>query len=85
VSVEFLDGTLIQGVTDQDVLDRWRRLAAFTDATAEEDPDAWLVKILDRCRVFYGAALIGIDATTPPAAILDALWAEACLAGLARQ
>lgn len=85
VAIEMLDGTRIEGVDDTDVLDRWRRLASWTDPDAEALPAEWLQKILDRCRVFYGAGLIGITVTTDPALILDALFAEGCIAGLQRQ
>jgi len=85
VAIEMLDGTRITGIDDVDVFDRWRRVASWSDPEAERKPVQWLQKILDRCRVFYGAGLIGITVETDPALILDALFAEGCIATLQRQ
>ena len=79
VQVEFLDGTIIDGASDFDVIDRWRRLASWTDPNATEFPEQWLNRVFDRARQFYGAALIGIGAKSEPEHILDALAAEDCV------
>lgn len=79
VQVEFLDGTTIDAMSDQDVIERWARVAAWSDPTAETDTAAWLDRVLERARVFYEAKLVGISGTAPPAVILDALAEENCL------
>jgi len=79
VQVEFLDGTEISGMSDADVVERWRRVAAWTDPTALDDPAGWVVKVLDRARVFYGADLDGLGGLTPPATLLDRLAASGVL------
>ena len=76
--IEFLDGTVISGTDDEDAIERWRRLAAWTDFGAE-DRDRWMNLVLDRARVFYGAGLIGISAASSPGQILDSLAAERCI------
>ena len=79
VQVEFLDGTVIDATSDEDAIDRWRRIAAWTDPTAETNPRDWMERILGRSREVYGAALTMITPDTPPGSILDALAAEGCL------
>ena len=79
VQVEFLDGTTIDASSDADAMDRWRRLAAWSDETAVTDPDDWMERVLARARVFYNAGLIGITPKMDPKVILDALDAEGCL------
>ena len=79
VCVEFHDGTLIYAVDDEDAFMRWRRLAAWTDPTAEHHPADWLQRVLERAQVHYQASLSGITPKTPPGEILDALDAEKCL------
>lgn len=79
VQAEFLDGTIIEGMSDEDVIVRWRRLAGWADPTAQSDPEQWLQRVLDRARVFYGAVLIGINEHSAPEHILNALAAEQCL------
>jgi hypothetical protein len=77
--IEFLDGTVIDAMSDGDAVDRWARLAGWSDPKALDDRAAWMESILTRARVFYGARLIGINAYTPTTLILDALAAEQCL------
>ena len=77
-SVEFLDGTTIHGTSDSDVILRWCRLTALWDERAA-DPAVLKAHVAERCRGFYGAALIGIDAATPDEQFLDALAAERCI------
>lgn len=78
VQVEFLDGTIIEGVDDDDVVGRWRRLALWAGDDGLTDAE-WLDRVLDRARVFYGAGLIGVSGSSTPRQIVDALAAEQCL------
>lgn len=79
VQVEFLDGTVIDAMSDEDALERWRRIAAWTDPTSESDPVGWMNRVLDRARVFYQVPLVGITGHAPAAVILDALADGNCL------
>lgn len=79
VQVEFLDGTTIDASDDTDALDRWRRVAAWSDPSAESDPVDWMNRILARARVFYVAHLFGVTGESTPTQILEALDAEKCL------
>lgn len=79
VQVEFFDGTVIDAASDEDALERWRRVAAWTDPTAEVDPIDWQERVIHRARVFHRARLDGITGKTPPAELLDALAEEDCL------
>lgn len=73
VQIEFLDGTIIDASSDEDAMDRWRRLASWTDPTAESDPVDWTDRILMRARTVYGANLLDITSASTPTEILDAL------------
>lgn len=79
VQIEFLDGTTIDASDDVDALDRWRRIAAWSDPTAESNPEEWMEKILARSRIFYSAALFEVTGRSPASQILEALDAEKCL------
>lgn len=79
VQIEFLDGTIIDAQDDEDALDRWRRVAAWTDDTAEVNPREWMDKILARARTFYVAQLSGVTGQSSATQILEALDAEKCL------
>ena len=79
VQIEFLDGTTIDGMSDDDVLDRWRRLASWSDPLIAKNRDDWLWRVLDRARRDYGAALIGLHPRSDPRLLLDGLAAERCL------
>lgn len=73
VQIEFLDGTVIDASSDDDAMDRWRRLASWTDPTAESDPVDWTERVLMRAKTVYGANLPDITSTSTPTVILDAL------------
>lgn len=79
VQVEFFDGTTIDATSDEDALDRWRRLATWSDETAETHPVDWMNRVLSRARVFYMAPLPGLTGESPPGDVLDALAAGNCL------
>jgi hypothetical protein len=79
VQIEFLDGTTIDASSDEDALDRWRRLAGWTDPTVDTHPIDWMDRVLARARSFYGAHLNGITGESEATVILDALDAEQCL------
>jgi hypothetical protein len=79
VQVEFFDGTVIDATSDEDALERWRRIAAWSDPTAEVDPTDWQERILHRARVFHQANLEGLTGTTKPTELLDALAEADCL------
>lgn len=77
--IEFLDGTTIDATSDEDAVDRWRRMAAWTDESAITNPADWMERVLARARSFYQAGLIGLDGQSEATDILDALHAEQCL------
>lgn len=77
--VEFFDGTVIDATSDEDAIERWRRLAAWTDQTAETHPKDWMARILMRARTVYRANLSGITPDSTDTEILDALDDEGCL------
>lgn len=79
VQIEFLDGVVIDAVSDDDALDRWRRVASWTDPTAEADPNDWLERVLARVRVVYRAPLEGVSSRSTPTEILDAIASTECL------
>lgn len=79
VQIEFFDGTTIDATGDKDALERWRRLATWSDPTADTHPVAWMGRVLDRARVFYGAKLTNIRPDDNATIILDALYAEGAL------
>lgn len=80
VQVEFLDGTIIDAISDEDAVERWRRLAAWTDTTVETDPEAWMDRVLARARVVYGAQFpSGLNGSAPAPMILNALDDAECL------
>jgi hypothetical protein len=79
VQVEFLDGTQINGMSDEDVVSRWRRMAAWFDEGAEKHPARWQQRVVAHARAVYGAELPLIGPSTPAEALLDALAAERCL------
>lgn len=74
--IEFLDGTVVDAADDEDAIARWRRLASWTDPTAEANPVDWMGRVLDRARVVYGCGLVGIQPNMPASRILDALAEE---------
>lgn len=77
--VEFLDGSVIDATSDDDAIERWKRIASWTDETAISDPADWMERVLARARTFYQAGLIGITSESGSTVILDALNAEGCL------
>jgi hypothetical protein len=79
VQIEFLDGTIIDASDDQDALERWRRIAAWSDPTAETNPRDWMERVIARSRVFYVAHLSGVTPDSSATQILEALDAEKCL------
>lgn len=79
VQVEFLDGTIIDASSDEDAMDRWRRLATWTDPTAETNQTGWQQRILERARSVYGASLPQITNLSSPTELLEALDKENCL------
>jgi hypothetical protein len=79
VQVEFHDGTTIDAASDEDALERWRRIAAWSDPTAETDPTDWMTRILARSRVFYVTPLTGITPESTATEILEALANGNCL------
>lgn len=79
VQIEFLDGTVIDASSDEDAMERWRRLATWTDPTAETDPRGWQQRILERARTVYGATLPLITDLSGPTELLEALDKESCL------
>lgn len=76
--VEFLDGTVIDGMSDVDCVERWRRLAAWSDVEAEI-PVRWQNKMLHRARAVYGLDLAELDGLSTPEALLNALGDAGCL------
>jgi len=79
VQIEFFDGTVIDAASDEDALVRWRRLASWSDPTAENMPEDWQERILARARTFYQAALEGLNGRSDPTEVLDALADQNCL------
>lgn len=79
VQVEFFDGTVIDATSDDDAIERWRRVAAWTDPTAETHALDWMARVLMRARTVYQAALTGITPSSTSTEILDALADENCL------
>jgi hypothetical protein len=79
VQIEFFDGTVIDAASDDDAMDRWRRVAAWTDPTAETSPQDWQERVIHRARVFHGAKLEGLTGESKPADVLNALFEEDCL------
>lgn len=79
VQIEFLDGTTIDATCDEDALERWRRVAAWSDPTVQTDPVDWMERVLARARTFYGASLTGITGRSTSTQILEAMSAENCL------
>jgi hypothetical protein len=79
VQVEFLDGTILDGMDDDEIMERWRRVASWSDPTAETDPTDWMGRILARARTFYVAHLYGINERSSSTEILEAMDAEKCL------
>lgn len=79
VQIEFLDGTTIDASSDDDAVERWRRLAAWVDPTAESNPLDWTERVLMRARTVYGAELPGITVLSTATELLEALDAESCL------
>jgi len=77
--VEFLDGTIIDGMSDTDCVERWRRVASWTDTSAEQDPAAWQELMLNRARAVYGAELADLDGLSAPESVLEALADAGCL------
>lgn len=77
--VEFLDGHTIDAVSDEDAIERWRRMAAWSDPVATSNPTEWMQRVLTRAREFYQADLRDIDAASSATDILDALSRERCL------
>lgn len=87
VAIEFADGNRVVGVDDQDVLDRWRALAAWWDPSAATDPDDWMRRILGRAGALATshAPLLGVTERSPSSVILDALFDAGVLIGLQRK
>jgi hypothetical protein len=83
VAVEFHDGTRIEGVDDQDVLDRWRRLSEW-DGTPR-DPEAWLGRILTHSSAVYGADVSTLSPLSTAEGIIDTLYLEGALHGVQRR
>lgn len=79
MQVEFFDGTVIDATSDEDALSRWRRIATWTDPTAETNPKDWMARVLMRARTIYRAELVGITPDSSDTEILDALADEGCL------
>lgn len=79
VQIEFLDGTIIDAQDDDEALERWRRIAAWTDDGAESDPRGWMDRVLARARTFYVAHLDSVTGQSSATQILEALDAEKCL------
>lgn len=79
VQVEFLDGTVIDAASDDDAIERWRRIASWSDESALTDPVDWMDRVLARARVFYNAELLGITGHAPSSVILNALSDEKCI------
>ena len=79
VQVEFFDGTTIDATSDADAVDRWRRLASWSDPTAETVPEDWMNRVLARARTFYGAELSGLTGASSASEILNAMADQECL------
>ena len=77
--IEFFDGTVIDAADDDDAIARWRRVATWSDPTAQTDPSDWMARVLDRARVVYAAKLRDVSSDSSPTKILDALSDEGCL------
>lgn len=69
VAVEFPDGTRIEGTSDDDVLERWARVATWGSETVVS-PLALRRLITDRCRILTG---VRVRASLPADRLLDAL------------
>jgi hypothetical protein len=57
-------------------MERWRRIAAWIDPTAESNPLDWTERILMRARTVYGASLPGITNLSTATELLEALDSE---------
>lgn len=79
MQVEFFDGTVIDATSDDDAVERWRRIATWSDPTAETNPADWMLRVLMRARTIYGARLEGITPDSSSTDILEALADEECL------
>lgn len=79
VQVEFLDGTTIDAASDEDAVERWRRIAEWSDPTVGSDPIGWMDRVLDRARTFYRAGLENVRGGSTCTEILDALDDADCI------
>lgn len=79
VQVEFFDGITIDAMSDDDALERWRRVSAWTDETALDPNSDWLDRVLNRARSYWNVELEGLNARSSATEILDALYDAECL------